>query len=71
MNLHPVTQDNGKPDRRYTVTREWVGHPKPRFVVRFCDEWVGHNASYPEAVLRAVGHNNVRKGATVIEEIKP
>ena len=42
-------------DARYTVTREWTGKAKPQFVVRFCGDWLDSRATYPAAVLRAVG----------------
>lgn len=63
----PVSQQ-GKPDLRYSVTREWCGQPEPRFVARFCGDWIGHDISYPGAVLLAVGHNCRRMGAPVIVE---
>lgn len=47
--MRPIEQDS-----RYTITREFVGHAKPRFVVRFCDEFIGHRATYPAAVLFCV-----------------
>lgn len=31
-------------DNRYTVTRECDGHPLPRYVVRFCGEFIGSHA---------------------------
>ena len=57
-------------DARYTVTREWVGQESPRYVVRFCGEWVAACASYSSAVLRAVGESARRRGALVIEEVR-
>lgn len=35
----------------------------------YCGEWVDKRATYPDAVLRAVGAKNVRDGALVISEI--
>lgn len=29
-----------KTDARYTITREFCGYAKPRYVLRFCGEWV-------------------------------
>jgi hypothetical protein len=53
-------------DRRYTVTKEFTGHAKPQWVVRFCGEWVASSPFYSSAVVRAVGHNAERMGAPVI-----
>lgn len=39
--MRPV-HDNGKPDYRYSVTLEHIGHPKPRWVARFDGELIGH-----------------------------
>ena len=63
MNTRPI-----KSDSRYTVTREHCGHAQPRYVARFCDEWIGQSVSYPTAVLLATGHRLRRNGATVIVE---
>jgi len=58
-----------KSDSRYTITQERCGHTRPRFVLRWCDAWVGSFSSYSAAVVRAVGHKAARDGALVIEEI--
>lgn len=63
MKLHPIASD-----ARYTITREHCGHAKPRFVLRWCDEWIDSFASYPAAVLRASCHRCQRLGALVITE---
>lgn len=67
-NPNPVTQ-NGKPDRRYEVRREWTGHAKPHYVARFCGEWIGSSQFYSSAVMQAVGHNARRLGALTFENI--
>jgi hypothetical protein len=64
MQTHPIRSDS-----RWTVTREFCGESSPQFVIRFCGEWVDKRATYPDAVLRAVGAKNVRDGALVISEI--
>jgi hypothetical protein len=63
MKTHPISSD-----ARYTVEREWTGQSSPRFVARFCGEWIGQNASYPAAVLFATVHRLQRQGALVIVE---
>lgn len=70
-NQHPVGHGTGKPDFRYTITREWCGEPEPRFVARFCGEWIGQSKFYTSAVMLAVGHNSRRMGNPVIVEVKP
>lgn len=30
-------------DRRYSIEREFCGYVGPRFVARFCDEWIGQS----------------------------
>lgn len=32
-----------KKDDRYTIAKEWCGHPQMRWVIRFCGEWVGYS----------------------------
>jgi len=66
--LNPVHHSNGSPDARYTVRREWCGHPEQRWVARFCGEWIGQSQFYSSAMIKAVGHNAVRLGAAVITE---
>lgn len=63
MKTHPV-----RSDQRFTVTREYFGEAEPRFVLRFCGEWVDKFRNYPAAVLRAVGESNIRRGALVVTE---
>lgn len=36
-------------DKRYTIRREWCGYAEPRFVVRFCGDWIGQSASRLDA----------------------
>jgi len=60
MKRHPI-----KSDQRYTVTLEWCGDAKPRYIARFCGEWIAKAASYPAAVLLATGHRAQRNGAIV------
>jgi hypothetical protein len=46
---HPIKSDN-----RYSVTKEFTGHEKPQWVVRFCGQWVDSSAFYTSAVVKAV-----------------
>ena len=32
-----------KLDPRYTVAREWCGYFTPRYVARFCGDWLGQS----------------------------
>jgi hypothetical protein len=66
MKQHPI-----RSDIRYTVTREFCGHPKQRFVLRWCGEFIESFTSYTAAVLRATGHRNQRNGQVVVTEVKP
>ena len=44
-------------DKRYTVAKEFCGHTKAMFVLRFCGEFVASSAFYNSLVVRAAGHN--------------
>lgn len=61
MTTHPISSD-----ARYTVSREYCGYADPRFVARFCGEWIGQDKSYPVAVMLVTGHRLKRSGALVI-----
>jgi hypothetical protein len=47
--IHPI-----KSDERYSLTKEFTGHEKPQWVVRFCGQWVDSSAFYSSAVVKAV-----------------
>lgn len=42
-----------KLDKRYSFTPEYVGHAKPRWVARFCGQWISHHATEAEAMEAA------------------
>lgn len=63
MTHYPVKSEPG-----YTITREYCGQAEQRYVLRFCGEWISQHLTYSGAVVRAVGHNAVRKGSSVIVE---
>ena len=35
------------PDNRYSADAEFCGYPKPRYVPRFCGEWLRDSALWP------------------------
>lgn len=63
MARQPIKSEPG-----YTVDLEFCGYATKRFVLRFCGDFIGSFLTYGSAVVRAVGHNNIRKGATPIVE---
>ena len=51
-----------KEDKRYSVTREWMGAPKAQWVVRFCDEWLNlYHEDEQEAWNLAATHSAERQ----------
>lgn len=69
LTQYPVSL-NGRPDMRYTVTKEAYGHLGQRFVARFNGEEIAYSAFYTAAVGMAVGHANVARGCTVITAVE-
>jgi hypothetical protein len=53
--IHPI-----KSDQRYSVALEWTGHEKPKWVVRFCGQWVDSSAFCASAVAMAVVSKSAR-----------
>lgn len=47
-------------DSRYTLNLEWCGYAKPRYVVRFCGDWIGQYESKTQALTAALKHNKER-----------
>jgi hypothetical protein len=47
-------------DKRYTVTREYCGYKEPRWVARFCDEWIGQDKYKSGAVMLCLAHSDER-----------
>ena len=43
-------------DRRYTIAREYCGHARPRFVARFCGDWLGQSRRRHRAVAITAAH---------------
>jgi hypothetical protein len=47
-------------DSRYTIAMEYCGYAEPRYVVRFCGQWVGQSANRSDARQIAESHNRAR-----------
>lgn len=45
-----------KLDRRFTIAKEFCGYSTPRYVARFCGEWLGQAETRAEARLIAINH---------------
>lgn len=43
-------------DRRYSVSLEWCGYERRRYVARFCGEWIGQAERRADADMLAIGH---------------
>ena len=67
MSKHPI-----KSDSRYTIQREYTGHPsgKPVYVLRWCGDFVACSPFYASMVTRAAGHKAQRDGALTIEAVE-
>lgn len=50
-----------KDDPRYTIDREWCGYPQPRYVLRFCGDWIAQSISRSSMATRAVGEATMRE----------
>lgn len=61
--MHPLR------DKRYAVALEFCGYPEPRWVARFCGEFIGQSRFQASAWMLCAGHDAKRKGAQVIEAI--
>ena len=62
--LYPV-----KGDSRYSIDLEWCGYESPRYVLRFCDEWVECFQFKSAAIVRAIGDKARRNGALTVQEV--
>lgn len=52
-----------KEDARYTLSREYCGYKTPRYVVRFCDDWIGQDETKSGAAMIYVAHVDARDRA--------
>lgn len=64
-----LTQFPIENDSRYTITKEFIGYPDARFVLRFCGEFVAQSEFYSVVLLRAIGEDARRRGALVLTEV--
>lgn len=48
-------------DERYTISKEFCGHPKARWVARFCGDWIGQDQYRSGAVMLCVAHYDKRQ----------
>ncbi len=53
MNISQIAIEQ---DARYEFSYEWCGHPKPRCVLRFCDEWIDSFVDHSKAMKAAIAH---------------
>lgn len=59
----PPLHSDGKRDRRYSIHPAFCGYSKRRFVVRFCDEYVGNARTRAQANTIARAHARQRRRA--------
>lgn len=52
-----------KTDKRYTVRREYCGYDTPRWVARFCGEWLGQDKRQSGADALCAAHAQERIAA--------
>lgn len=52
-----------KEDARYTLSREYCGYAKPRYVIRFCGDWVGQDKTKSGAAMIYIAHADGRDRA--------
>lgn len=51
---------NRKTDSRYSCIKEYCGYAEPRWVVRFCGQWLGQSFNKPIAQAIIVAHQQTR-----------
>lgn len=44
-----IKHADGTIDKRYTVSLEYCGYAKPRYVARFCGDWLGQRETKTDA----------------------
>lgn len=55
-------------DGRYTIAPEYSGAPAPRFVARFCGDWLGSAVSRTGALAIAEGHARVEQARRALAQ---
>lgn len=58
-----ITHTSGATDARYSVAKEWAGHPRQVYVARFEGEFIGWAHTEAGAWLKAGEHKLGRMGA--------
>lgn len=53
--FHPISGD-----LRYTITREFCGYKRKRYVARFCGDWIGQDKYLSGAKMLCLGHCDKR-----------
>jgi hypothetical protein len=52
-----------KGDSRYAIAREFCGYSKPRYVARFCGDWIGQGETRVDAIMLCLAHSDRRERA--------
>lgn len=58
--MYPVKHEDGRRDKRYTISREYTGAHSVQYVARFCGDWVGCGPNKGAATWLAIEHNRAR-----------
>lgn len=63
MTQWPINHNNAPnlTDARYSITREFCGYEKARFVFRFCDDFISTHESHALATEAAKQYQQTRK----------
>lgn len=56
-------------DPRYTIAREYCGYDTPRWVARFCGDWLGQSKSRQGAQAIADEQDDLRKISMCFDKI--
>lgn len=48
-------------DARYTATKEWCGETTPKWIARFCGDWLGKGDRKVDAVMICLAHSDERE----------
>lgn len=55
-----VSWHNGNQDKRYSVALEFCGYETPRYVARFCGDWISSHRMETEAWTAGQVHKDAR-----------
>lgn len=56
MKRNPIKHDDGKTDKRYSLSLEWCGYATKQKVLRFCGEWISICEDEKQAIEIAKEH---------------